>query len=334
MAATRLTVIIPGYNNPDEKWRRCIQSVLANLQEVDEVICVDDGSTSRPGYLEEISVRDSRVKVLYLEQNQGLSQARNLAVKQAKGRLVTFVDSDDELFPGVYDEAVAKLDETRADIALFGVRSIWPAERLYKVNVPPARDFGSLGVLDVKWLYENSLLNYAWNKIYRKEFLNRNSILFDNDGVPCEDIIFVLTCILHGARWIGVPQEGIKYYRAHNTLLSRYKKTYTQGTLLANKTWQEYKRKVPNAGRVLGDMGEISEGQMARAEWNNIWRMGSPYSLKERLRFAQSRAELSGGHPVLFFMKKLIASWLRKWFYGPIVQRWHIRRTYPEVKGF
>ena len=51
MASKRLSVIIPGYNNPEHWWRRCIGSIIENIGENDEVICVDDFSARRPDIL-------------------------------------------------------------------------------------------------------------------------------------------------------------------------------------------------------------------------------------------------------------------------------------------
>jgi len=48
---TRLSVIIPGYNNPDAYWKRCLDSVIAACGPDDEIICVDDGSKTKPSYV-------------------------------------------------------------------------------------------------------------------------------------------------------------------------------------------------------------------------------------------------------------------------------------------
>ena len=136
----KLSVIIPGYNTPNAWWERCLKSVLAALPEGGEVVCVDDGSKMRP----EVSVRDSRIKWIYLEPNGGQAAARNRALEVARGEYVTFVDSDDEVTADAYASCLGAGTST-ADIILFGVQVDWVVEKLRKVDRVPFA--GALGVL-------------------------------------------------------------------------------------------------------------------------------------------------------------------------------------------
>lgn len=326
----RLSVIIPGYANPRSYWERCLKSVLANLGREDEVFCVDDGSPSRPEFLNDMAMRDSRIKVLFLEKNVGLPSARNAALEIAKGKYVTFVDSDDEVCPDVYADAISLADRDNADIVVFGVRTIWLNEGLCRVNLPFERSCGELRPDEVRRLYDESVLNYAWNKIYCREFLEKINLRFDRDGVPCEDIIFVLKCIMAGSRWAALPREGIVYYRTHGTLLSRYKSTYLQGTRLAAETWREYADSRTGCEWV-NQLSGVSDRDLLLGEWDNIWRLSSPYSYLNRYRFACLNFSRTVGSVQLFFLKKFIVTFVRKWLYVAIVRRWHIRRIYPDV---
>ena len=63
-----------------------------------EVLCVDDGSTdASPAILQQYAERDQRIKPTFLKENTGLAHARNVALRQATGEYVCFVDSDDWL---------------------------------------------------------------------------------------------------------------------------------------------------------------------------------------------------------------------------------------------
>lgn len=335
MRNRRLTVIVPGYNNPDSWWCRCIDSILANIGLDDEVICVDDGSSDRPRVLSDYERLDPRVRVIYREANGGLSVARNVAMGVVRGEFVTFVDSDDEVLPGTYEKALTALLKNNADIALFGVRSIWINEKLYKEDVPDEREIGALGAGDVKDLFDASLLNYAWNKVYRSSFLRCHKMAFDPDGMPCEDIIFVLQCIMFGAKWVTVHHVGINYYRTHATLLSRYKRSYVAGTRSAANAWCRYRESEPNAQAILGKIGEVSERELVRGEWDNIWRLASPFRLIERWRFLKVHSsEIAKGNLILLFLRKAIYAFFRRYFYVAPVQRWHIKRVYPTVKNY
>ena len=259
MESKRLTVIVPGYNNPDRWWRRCIDSILANIDLDDEIICVDDGSLVKPEILSDYEKRDPRIRIIFRKTNDGLSVARNAGMDVARGEFVTFVDSDDELLPETYKKAIDSLLMNNADIVLFGVRSIWVNEKLYKEDIPDESVIGALDAAGVKNLFDASLFNYAWNKVYRASFLKSHNMSFDPKGMPCEDVIFVLQCIMAGANWATIRHVGINYYRTHATLLSRYKSSYVAGTRSASWAWRRYKESNTDARAILGDMGEVSE---------------------------------------------------------------------------
>ena len=93
-----LSIIIPVYNVV--KWlERCVLSVVSQGLVDYEVILVDDGSTDGSGALcDELCHQYESLKVIH-QPNGGLSAARNAGMAAAKGRYITFVDSDDELCP-------------------------------------------------------------------------------------------------------------------------------------------------------------------------------------------------------------------------------------------
>ena len=91
----KISVIIPIYNV--EKYvEECLESVLSSKLDDIEIICVDDASNDGSLYkIEQLSAKDSRIKIIRHEKNMGLSEARNTGLKYATGKYVLFVDSDD-----------------------------------------------------------------------------------------------------------------------------------------------------------------------------------------------------------------------------------------------
>ena len=93
-----ISIIIPVYN-AERYLTGCLNSVLAQSFTDWECICVDDGSTDGSGrILDAYAEHDERFKVIHKE-NGGVSSARNVGLETAEGEWITFVDSDDELFP-------------------------------------------------------------------------------------------------------------------------------------------------------------------------------------------------------------------------------------------
>ena len=88
----KISVIMPCYN-ASARLARSVGSVLAQSHDNLELIAVDDGSTdSTPGILR--AVKDSRV-VIITQPNRGVCAARNRGLREATGRYIAFLDSDD-----------------------------------------------------------------------------------------------------------------------------------------------------------------------------------------------------------------------------------------------
>jgi glycosyltransferase involved in cell wall biosynthesis len=83
--------------NRSELLPRAIQSVLGRTHKSLEILVVDDGSEEDVGALVD-TFSDNRMKYIRMDVNKGVSEARNNGIKNAKGRYVAFLDSDDEWF--------------------------------------------------------------------------------------------------------------------------------------------------------------------------------------------------------------------------------------------
>ena len=89
-----VSIIVPVYNV--EKYiEKCLNSLFGQTYRELDIILVDDGSTDKSGELcDRLAKMDKRVRVIH-KKNGGLSDARNRGIDAAKGRYITFIDSDD-----------------------------------------------------------------------------------------------------------------------------------------------------------------------------------------------------------------------------------------------
>lgn len=327
----KLSVIVPGFRTPLAMWRRCIDSVAAALPEGDgEIICVDDGDAGQ-WVLDEEARAKSIVRVLH-QQNSGQAVARNTGLGCCRGEVVTFVDSDDEVTREVYAKALSQLERTRADIVLFGVKTIWVFEGLMKVDSLEDCDYGKPTIEDVLAIRAARLLNYQCNKIYRLDFLNKQRLRFEPKGMPCEDVVFNLDCLLSNARVASSAVAGYVYYRTGGSSLSRYKPTLAAGLQMERTRW----------ARLFGKRQE--EKDDSAAEWENLWMPGSPLSWRERMAWAQARRErllstlprwqraLLRVSPMALVVGRGLFAGVRRHCYFRPIRRWHIRRLYPEAR--
>ena len=123
-----VSVIVPIYN-VEPFLRDCLDSLRAQTYTDLQVLMVDDGSTDGCAAIaEEFAAADSRF-TLIRQANAGLSAARNVAVPQAKGEYLAFVDSDDVLAAHAYELLVQAL-AGGADFASGGGATVFLARHL------------------------------------------------------------------------------------------------------------------------------------------------------------------------------------------------------------
>lgn len=165
----QLSVIVPVYNVEDYL-RKCVESILNQTFTDFELLLVDDGSTDGSGELcEEFALLDKRVKVFH-QRNGGLSVARNTGIKNATGKFLSFVDSDDWIEKDMYAGMLSVLSfDNGIDVVVCGHRVVTESgdveERVVfsKSALFPGVDATMLILKD------EEMPSFAWNKIYRKE---------------------------------------------------------------------------------------------------------------------------------------------------------------------
>ncbi|MFD7311822.1 CDP-glycerol glycerophosphotransferase family protein [Promicromonospora sp. NPDC059942] len=116
----RLSVVMPCRDG-GEYLEPAIRSVLNQDFRDLEVIVVDDGSTDGSRELvARLRARDRRLRATRTRGDQGPGAARNLGVELARGRYLAFVDADDVVLPGAYDDMVRRLRRPRTDMVMGG----------------------------------------------------------------------------------------------------------------------------------------------------------------------------------------------------------------------
>jgi len=103
----RVSVILPAYNRLLHL-RTAVESVLAQTCPDFELIVADDGSAAETrAWLG--SLHDARLRVLFLAHSGVPSAVRNAAIREARGRYLAFIDSDDEWLPAKLERQLALL---------------------------------------------------------------------------------------------------------------------------------------------------------------------------------------------------------------------------------
>ncbi|QAY60628.1 glycosyltransferase [Microbacterium protaetiae] len=192
-----LSVIVPVYN-VEAYLPECLNSILSQSFRWLELVAVDDGSTdSSLGILAEYAAQDPRIRIVR-QVNAGLGAARNTGVAHARGRLLTFVDSDDALPPHALEMMVRTVEADDAEIAVGAVSRFRDGESdLVPLWVRDIHDTPRV----VSASEDPSVLRnfYTWNKVYRADFWRRERLRF-REGVLFEDQPLVTRALCRATR--------------------------------------------------------------------------------------------------------------------------------------
>lgn len=202
-----ITVVVPIYN-VEKYLERCIKSVLSQTYKNIEIMLVNDGSPDKSDLImKRYEKKDERIKSFYKE-NGGLSDARNYAIKKAKGKYICFIDSDDYIENTYVEKLYNSIKENESEISWCNFR---------KVN-----DFGEIGKIIQNegdlWSFE---MASACNKLFLTELFRKNKIEFPK-GIWYEDLATTprLFFITKKVSWVN--EELYNYYYNSESITMTY----------------------------------------------------------------------------------------------------------------
>lgn len=212
-----ISIIIPVFN-VEAYLPMCIESVLSQTFKKLEVILINDGSTDASGKIcDNYAKKDERIRVFH-KKNEGQSIARNIGLEASKGKYILYLDSDDcYTDPKCMYKLYDMMEKDKYDFILFG--SVMGSSIENAVN-----HYGNYDLEIIKnnngnkifsyMVKENKQLACVWNKIIRKEFLQNNQIILQ-ENIIGEDIEWSIDIFQHAEK-IGAINEIFHFYRQNN----------------------------------------------------------------------------------------------------------------------
>ena len=210
LVAPTVSIILPIYEVEDYL-AACLDSIAAQTLHHYEVLVVDDGSPDGSREIaERYAAADRRIKVI-TRPNGGLGAARNTGITRARGKFLTFVDSDDLLPPYALQVLVDSANASGSDIVVgsvqrFDTTRTWSpswVDDVHLVRRPGIR------LEEFLPLIRNL---YTWDKLFRHDFWKAQGLTF-REGVAYEDQP-IITQLLVRANGIDVLTDVVYHYRA------------------------------------------------------------------------------------------------------------------------
>ncbi len=217
-----LTVIIPVYND-EKNIGRCIDSIVGQTYSNIDIIVVNDASTDNTiGVLRSYCKRHT-ITIINMEVNSGAAACRNAGIMAAQTPYVTFVDSDDWIDFGTYEKCVAQMN-SEPDVIVYGL--------VYDYIMYNRRDkkyqyqyvYKMPGIFALK-AYTHTMPNeiritpIVNNKVYRKDFLLKQEILFDEKLRYQEDDVFTFEVLASADMVIFVDGCNYHYCQRNDSMI-------------------------------------------------------------------------------------------------------------------
>ncbi len=236
MSAPKVSVIIPMYNA--EKFiRQCLISVLASKFTDYEVIVVDDCSTdSSVAEVEKLSEHfNGRLKIFSTQTNSGgAGIPRNVGIKHASGKYLTFVDNDDMILPNALGDFFDAAEKFQADVVhtvkafvFYDANGKTFSRADLQLQSDSSDDGSQTPRLETSNLRKR-MTDYVaekyfwlpWGKFYRRDFLLENKLDFPQTKFS-EDMVFCFKCLCLAKNYLRVPFAA-NIHRIRNDSASKH----------------------------------------------------------------------------------------------------------------
>lgn len=236
-----VSVIVPAYQ-AEKTLEKCVRSILTQSFRDVEILLVDDGSRDGTAALcDRLAGEDSRIRVFHRE-NSGVSATRNFALEQACGEFIQFVDSDDYLAENAIAAMVQVARTHGSDLVIADYY------RVYEGAAQCKSRGRSIGPVDADAFLQDftdspSAFYYGvlWNKLYRREIIQRHGLRMDESFSWCEDLLFNMNYYRHIAG-VYVLRVPVYYYVRSMTSLSMQKMNIFRLGRIRLKLYAAYRR--------------------------------------------------------------------------------------------
>ena len=175
----KVTIGIPVYN-AERYISKCLQSVFDQTIDDIELLLIDDkGNDNSMSVARQMIANNPNggmARIVEHEKNMGVANARNTIVREAKGKYLFFMDSDDYLAPNSIELLYNKAEET-------GAETVWGST--LQVDSETGKESVFWSYPDLQLFGEDELINYEYEKEETRLLTVVWNILFHTEFLPC-----------------------------------------------------------------------------------------------------------------------------------------------------
>lgn len=242
MNLPQISIIVPVYN-VEQYITNCIESILAQTFQNWELLLIDDGSPDKSGEIcDKYAMIDNRI-VTFHKENAGVSSARNLGLKNIKGKWVMFVDADDMLYNNALQVLINYVSKTKYDIIQFCFNRTW--------NEGMTLPQDSLGMSNKDYIKYKHAKVSVWCNLIRSTIIINNNLTFNENLKLGEDQLFIFD-VLSKSRYIIHIPDVLYFYRPNEMSASNNAKI--EDTMKSIKAFKTYKLLHPNFEKLVDRM--------------------------------------------------------------------------------
>ena len=233
----KISVILPVFN-VEKYLNKCIDSILNQTFKYFELIIINDGSTDNSGTIcNNYFKSDSRIKVINQE-NLGLSVARNKGIDLAKGKYITFIDSDDYIDSKYFEILYTIIEKNNADIVMCNKIDFKENESKEELNIKNYNE----KIISKEEAYKEMLIGkkiyiYAWAKLYKTSILRKNKF---SVGKIYEDLYIINDLIEAAKKIVMTNYNGYYYLKRKNSITNEKFKFQHLDLLEASKKFTNF----------------------------------------------------------------------------------------------
>ena len=217
MSSPFFSIVVPVYK-AEKYLEGCVDSLINQTEKNIEIILVDDGSPDNcPEMCDRYADQCDNIIVIHKE-NSGPSDARNAALKIAKGDYIMFVDSDDYIDP---DACEKLLPFTEMGVDIIATDGISEGKSVNLIH----RGITNNKIYDGKSFFKATVMDghipmVVWLHTYRREFLINNDLYF-NTGIYHEDEEFIPRSFLAASTVISTGEVYYHYVIRENSIMTK-----------------------------------------------------------------------------------------------------------------